>query len=77
MAITSLAMADIDGPVGSLMCVDDLRQLETRVDLVFEIWRYPEVLLSVCVYARVSLTYSDGWAGSMITASLVLSSDTR
>jgi hypothetical protein len=44
---TSLAMGDVYEPESSLMCVDDLRQLEARIDLVFEMRRYSQDSLSV------------------------------
>jgi hypothetical protein len=49
MAITSLAVAVDDEPVCSLMCVDNLRQLEACFDLVFENWRYPKNSLLVSI----------------------------
>jgi len=60
------------------MCVDNLRQLEASVRLLLEVREYSVIKLDWCTLLKQNLSpYSDGFAGSMMTASLVLSSETK
>jgi hypothetical protein len=63
MAITSLATVVDDEPVCSLMCVDNLRQLESRLNLIFEVRRYPKNPVSLSLYADV--VNSLWWVGGV------------
>ena len=62
------------------MRIDDFRQFEVAVALClrFEYWQYSDyILCQLRTEYRCMLTYSGGLAGSMMTASFVLSSDKR
>jgi hypothetical protein len=59
------------------MGVYDVRQLETALNLLLENRQDPSHSVSASASVVAEGTNSGGFAGSMITASRVLSSDTR
>ena len=60
------------------MGVDDLRQLEAGIRLLLEVGEHPKIMISqIIIPTHDQIPYSDGFAGSMMTASFVLSSETK
>lgn len=59
------------------MSVDDLGQLETCFCLLLKMLQHSRQVKQSYACKSILSTYSGGLAGSMMTASFVLSSDTR
>lgn len=62
-----------------LMCIDNRRKVDLpRVNLFPQYWRYSRTSFSLTLFPEeVDMAHSEGFAGSMMTASLDLSSTTR